>query len=89
MSNITFTSEGRSRFTLSCISSGGPATTVTWTRDTNNITEGIMSVLNDAETAQYTHTLTVTGRLGELYTCTVSNNKPSTGSLNLTVHGKL
>ena len=45
------------------------------------------TVLNDAETAQYTHTLTVTGRLGGLYTCTVSNDKPSEAVANLTVHG--
>jgi len=33
-------------------------------------------VLDNPVTAQYTHTLTVTGRLGGLYQCTVSNNKP-------------
>ena len=57
------------QFILTCISTGGPATTVTWTR------------------AQYTHTLTVTGRLGGLYTCTVSNNKPSSMSSTYPVEG--
>ena len=66
------------QFTLTCISTGGPATTVTWTRDSVTVTEGTESVLNDQVTAQYTHTLT--GRLGGLYTCTVANNKPSTRS---------
>ena len=56
--------------TLTCISTGGPATTVSWTRDSTNITEGTETVLNDPVTAQYTHTLTVIGRLGGLYTCT-------------------
>ena len=45
------------------------------------------TVLNDAETAQYTHTLTVTGRLGGLYTCTVANDKPSEDSAQLYVQG--
>ena len=45
------------------------------------------TVLNDTETAQYTHTLTVTGRLGGLYTCNVSNDKPSEAMSNLRVQG--
>ena len=64
------------QFTLTCISTGGPATTVTWTRDSGPVSGERMTVLNNRESAQYTHTLTVTGRLGGLYQCTVSNNKP-------------
>ena len=76
------------QFTLTCISTGGPATTVSWTRDsTTVIIEGTETVLNDPETARYTHTLTVTGRLGGEYTCTVVNNKPSADSATLTVRG--
>ena len=75
------------QFTLTCISTGGPATTVTWTRDFEDVTGERVTVLNDAETAQYTHTLTVTGRLGGLYTCTVTNNKPSSDSALYTVQG--
>ena len=71
--------------TLTCISTGGPATTVTWTRDSVTITEGTATVLNDPATAQYTHTLTITS--GGLYTCTVSNDKPSTASATITVQG--
>ena len=71
------------QFTLTCISTGGPATTVTWTRDSVTVTEGTESVLNDPVTANYTHTLT--GRLGGLYTCTVANNKPSSDSAELYV----
>ena len=65
------------QFTLTCISTGGPATTVTWTRDSVNVTEGTETVLDDPVTAQYIHTLTVTGRLNENYTCNVSNSRPS------------
>ena len=75
------------QFTLTCISTGGPATTVTWTRDSDTVTEGTETVLDNRVTAQYTHTLTVTGRLGELYTCTVANDKPSQDSALFDVQG--
>ena len=74
------------QFTLTCTSTGGPATTVTWTRDSETVSRGI-TVLNDPVTAQYTHTLTVTQRLGGQYRCTVSNNKPSQDIASLTVQG--
>ena len=88
--NVTLTVEsdlnGASpRFTLTCISTGGPATTVTWTRNSVVVTEGTKSVLDDPVTAQYTHTLT--GSTAAEYTCNVSNNKPSTASASYTVKG--
>ena len=46
-------------------------------------------MLNNAVTAQYTHTLTATERLGGQYQCNVTNNKPSTATAQLTVQGKL
>ena len=79
---MTFDSD---QMTLTCISTGGPATTVTWTRDSVTVTEGTETVLDDPVTAQYTHTLSVT--TGGEYTCTVSNNKPSSGSANITLPG--
>ena len=75
------------QFTLTCISTGGPATIVTWTRDSGDAVGVTETVLNDPVTAQYTHTLTVTGRLVGLYTCTVANNKPSNDSANIIVQG--
>ena len=77
------------QFTLTCISTGGPATTVTWTRDSVTVTEGTRTVLDNRVTSQYTHTLTVTGKLEGLYTCTVANNRPSNNeaSAQLTVQG--
>ena len=77
------------QFSLTCISTGGPATTVTWARDSTTAMGDEMTVLDNATTAQYTHTLTVTGRLGGLYQCTVSNAKPSSDSASLTVQGTL
>ena len=75
------------QFTLTCISTGGPATTVTWTRDSGEVGGDTETVLDNTVTAQYTHTLTVTERLEGLYTCTVTNNKPSTASANITIEG--
>ena len=87
--NFTETSSSPTSFTLTCVSTGGPATTVIWTRN-SGAAEGVkVTVLDDAVTAHYTYTLTVTGKLGGLYQCNVSNNKPSWDSLNLTVQGKL
>ena len=75
------------QFTLTCVSTGGPATTVTWTRDSTTVTEGNKTVLDDPVTAQYTHNLTVIGRLGGLYKCTVTNDKPSTGVAERRIQG--
>ena len=72
---------------LTCISTGGPATTVTWTKDSNIITEGTETVLDDPVTAQYTHTLVPQGSSLGSYTCTVANNKPSSASNNITLLG--
>ena len=78
-------------FTLTCTSTGGPATTVSWRRDgtmfSDNNTYTITSqVLMDTVTATYTHTLTVTGRLLGEYQCSVFNIRtPSGRSKSLTV----
>ena len=83
MGEVTFDSD---QLTLTCISTGGPATTVTWTRDsTTTVTEGNETVLDDPETAQYTHNLTVT--TGGVYNCTVENNKPSSDSATIILGG--
>ena len=80
-------------FTLTCTSTGGPATTVTWTSNNSAVTEDsahhiTSQVLTNATTATYIHTLTVTGRLVGEYECNVSNNKPSSSSGMLAVVGK-
>ena len=73
------------QFSLTCISSGGPATTVTWTRDfSTTVTEGTETVLDDPVTAQYTHTLNVTAT-GK-YKCTVANGV-SSSSAYITLRG--
>ena len=75
------------QFTLTCTSAGGPASYVTWTRDSEAVSGG-MTVLDDPVNATYTHTLTVAGRLGGQYQCNVFNNKPSKDSTSSTVQGR-
>ena len=64
ISDVTFTVDTGDRaspqFTLTCISTGGPATNVTWTTDSDTVTEGTETVLDNFETAQYNHTNFVT-----------------------------
>ena len=71
------------QFTLTCISTGGPATIVSWTRDSTTVTEGNETVLLNPTTAEYLHTLKVTGDIKGRYTCTVANDKPSNASANM------
>ena len=90
-----FSLNSDTQFTLTCISIGGPATTVTWTRRTyysrydqvTTITEGTNTVLDDPVTAQYTHTLSMTGRQEVLYRCTVSNEVSPDDTAALHVQG--
>ena len=77
---------------LTCISTGGPATNVTWTRgsDEDNLMpvsdNTQVSVLVNAATAEYVHTLNVTGTdLSAVYGCSVSNNKPSSAKVITTI----
>ena len=94
-SNMTFTvvsdfNGASPQFTLTCISTGGPATTVTWTRDSVLASGDVIMVFIGNTTApQYTHTLTVTGGsgMGGLCNCTVANKRPSSASASYMVQG--
>ena len=71
-------------FTLTCTSTGGPATTVSWTRGDDS-----SSRVTDTETATYVHTVRVTGRQEGSYSCSVSNSRTSPGAIStLQVAGK-
>ena len=88
ISALTVDTDGTSpQFTLTCISTGGPATTVTWTRDSTTVSEGNDTVLLNPTTAEYVHTLKVTGDIKGRYTCTVANNKPSNASATMECEG--
>ena len=83
---ITMNSTGDNpQLTFTSITVGGPITTVTWTRYYTIITERTETLLNDGVTSQYTHILTVndTRTINGTYSCTVSNNKPSSASLTV------
>ena len=69
-------SETSTQLNIIFITTGGPATNVTWTRDSDTVTEGTETVLDDRVTAQYTHTLTVTETttFPITYSCRVSTN---------------
>ena len=73
------------QFTLTCISTGGPATTVTWTRDSDLVSQEAKTVLVDNLIGRYIHSLNIT--IGGEYRCSVTNSKPSTATASLTVKG--
>ena len=77
-------------FTLTCVSTRGPATTVTWTRDgaavSNDTNHVFTKTVTDQLTATYSNVLTVTGREPGNYTCSVANARtapPATASLTV------
>ena len=81
-------------FTLTCVSTGGPATTVTWTRDGSNVPYDATHVLTQTVTDQlnivYSNVLTVTGSESGIYMCSVTNARtaPPIVSAPLTVVGE-
>ena len=95
--NFKLTSELNSStptFILTCTSSGSPVTTVTWMRDGEVLTENGNYIITSwmllhPESATYTHTLTVTGRLVGKYECNVTNIWTPSSSRNLSVEGEL
>ena len=80
---FTLTSEDAVEFTLTCTSTGGPATNVTWTTPIGNDDTSVTQ-LQDAASATYTHTLTVAGRVPGEYTCSVSYDR-GTATRSITV----
>lgn len=72
-------------FSLICNTSGGPPTTVTWSRDSIALDIETTSVLNDPVNAHYTHTLQLpNGVVNGTYSCNVSN-VISTSSIDVTI----
>ena len=93
VTELTFDRESR---TLTCTSTGGPATTVTWTKDgaviTPNATRQQTQMIVDTVEGIYQNTLTiaqsVTGdNLYALYSCMVENSRGS--SRNEYIYGKI
>ena len=82
-------------FFLNCVSTDGPATTVVWTRDGDVVPNDSYHIFSqtvvNAQTAQYSNTLTVTGERPGNYQCSVSNdgNVENPAIQTLTVEGTL
>ena len=74
---------------LTCISTGGPATTVTWTRDSEIIpAKDKNTILDNRDLGQYIHTLYVTNTVESgVYGCSVSNTKPSSAKALINATG--
>ena len=85
---MIFTLISDNQFCLTSVSTGGPATTVTWTRDSAPAVGLVDTVVVDRVTGTSNNTLLVTGRMEGLYTCTVSNRVSNESSASLTVAGE-
>ena len=93
ITNLTFTFDGESR-TLTCTSTGGPATTVTWRRDeaviTLSATYQQTQIMIDATTGTYQAVLTLDKSVGEYdsnYSCSVQNIRGTSNSMQTLVYG--
>ena len=81
-------------YVLTCTTTGGPATTVTWEKHNESgdaeavETDNQVTVLVNANTATYNHILTLNEQVGGVYGCSVSNNKPSSTKVLFTVTGR-
>ena len=81
------------QFTLTCVTTGGPATTVAWTQDGTALSYGanhiVTQTVTEQSTATYSNVLTVTGREPGNYMCSVTNDRGNVSSQILTVEGKI
>ena len=87
-----------SSYTVSCVSSGGPVNTVTWSRNGDPITPStspyqLSQILTSGVTSTFLHTLTITGGDAEDYngtfSCTVSNSRGTAPVQSLDIHCKM
>ena len=77
-------------FTLTCNSSGGPVSGVTWTRDGFLLDNTGPLVLTDTSTASYTNVLEVNSRVPGLFTCQIrGTNYQVLSSMDFRVQGIL
>ena len=91
ISELTFSATTR---TLTCISTGGPATNVTWRMGGSELTvDGsmyqFMQILTDGTTSTYTNVLTIvssdlTPIIGSNFTCEVENSR-GRAAMNITI----
>ena len=76
-------------FSLTCYSSGGPVSSVTWTNDGSILDNTGPLVLTDAFTASYTNVLEVNSRAPGTYTCQIRGPSHQVlSSMDFAVQGK-
>ena len=93
--SITGLLYNRSTLTLTCTSTGGPATTVTW-RKNGAVVEGDGTTYHqsqrvvDTRTATYENTLSsgVAANFIGTFSCTVTNSRGSPGTKSVTLNGE-
>ena len=94
--NLYFTldskvNEDPPEFTITCVSKGGPATLVVWSRNGEVITENStystsQIIVDTSSITVYNNTLRVRGREGGVYRCTANNSQsvmPATRTLTV------
>ena len=82
----------RSTLTLTCVSNGGPASEVVWTRDGDTVSTGytLTQTVSYITTTSYENVLTAT-TIADLvgnFTCTVSNSR-GTSAQSIPISGEL
>ena len=95
LTSVLITTTDPPVLTLTCVSTGGPAMTVTWTLDGTAVSYDANHMLTQTVTNElsitYTNVLTVTGREPGSYQCNVTNDRTAQPllSASLTVAGEL
>ncbi len=86
-------SSNSSLFTVNCTSTGSPATTVTWIKDGEALSDHVeYQILRDGSTATYDTLLNIDATLDELigtYTCSVINSAGQSNVESLNIQGML
>ncbi len=81
----------RAGLTLMCVSNGGPASEVMWTRNGATVSTGytLTQTVTDPVTASYENVLTATtiADLVGTFTCTVSNIRGTSNTVSFSFNG--
>ncbi len=93
VSSVTIVALVRDDLSLVCVSNGGPASEVVWTRDGATVSTGytLTQTVTDPVMASYENVLTATtiADLVGTFTCTVSNSRGTSNTETLQLAGEL
>ena len=77
---------------MTCVSNGGPASEVVWTRNGTTVSTGytLTQTVTDPATATYENVLTATtiADLVGTFTCTVSNSRGTSNTAEIVLNGE-